>query len=75
MSSARVVAPQVVSSLVTLQLNTKVGPFRAGSILIVTPEYGRHLVNTVPECVSLSTQIVAGAYVVVNASSGCYPYY
>lgn len=73
--STRIVAPQVVSSFVTLQLNTKVGPFRAGSVLVLTPSYARYLVDAVPECVSLSTPIVAGAYVVVNASNGCYPYY
>lgn len=74
--SYQVVAPRVVSPYVTLQLNTKVGPFRAGSVLVVTTSYASNLVNNAPECVSLSTQIVPGAYVVVNAATGCYgPYY
>ena len=75
MSYNQVVAPRVVSSLATLQLNTKVGPFYAGSVIVVNPQYGRNLVNNAPECVSLSTPIVGGAYVVVRASNGCYnPY-
>lgn len=73
---SNVVAPQVVSSAVTLQLNTQVGPFQAGSTLVVSPQYASNLVNGAPECVALSTNIQPGAYVIVRASSGCYgPYY
>jgi len=73
--SQQIVAPRVVSSFATLQLETKVGPFHAGSVLVVTPQYGRQLVNNAPECVSLSTPVVGGAYVVVRASNGCYGAY
>lgn len=74
-SLARVVAPTAVSSYVTLQLNTRVGPFAAQQTIVVTPDFARNLVNNAPECVSLSTPIVAGAYVVVRASTGCNLYY
>lgn len=75
LSVARVIAPTAVSGFVTLQLNTQVGPFQAGSILVVTPQYGQWLVETVPQCLGLSRNIVPGAYVIVRQGFGCYPDY
>jgi hypothetical protein len=75
MSQYQVVAPRVVSPLVTLQLNTQVGRFYPGSRLVMTAFDAQNLVNTVPQCVSLSTPIVPGAYVVVSRGYGCYPPY
>lgn len=73
--SMQTVAPRVVNnSYVTLQLNTKVGPFLPGSTLVTSVSYASNLVNNAPECVSLSRPIRRGAYVVVNQSYGCYPY-